>query len=102
MERMGVGGLACRLWCIVLVCSGRHLLADHHSLPFPWTLSLHRRWCPSAFHCPVSSLSLLRLSFPLYFPFLSHGLSLQEGGGGANEMERMDLEESQTETTTKA
>ena len=42
-------------------------------LPFPWTLSLHRRWCPSASHRPVSFLSLLGLSVPLYFPFLSLG-----------------------------
>ena len=35
-------------WCIVIVCSWRRLLADRHSLPFPWTLSLHRRWCPRA------------------------------------------------------
>ena len=63
-------------WCIVLVCSWRRLLADRHSLPFPWTLSLHRRWCPSASHHPVTFLFLLALSFPLYLPFLSLGLSL--------------------------
>ena len=43
-----------------------------HSLPFPWTLSLHRRWCPLASHHPLPFLFLLALSFPLYFPFLSH------------------------------
>ena len=32
------------------------LLADRHSLPFPWTLSLHRRWCPSASHHPLTFL----------------------------------------------
>ena len=69
-------------WCIVLVCSWRRLFADRHSLPFPWTLSLHRRWCPSASHHLVSFLFLLALSFPLYFPFLSLGLSLQAAGGG--------------------
>ena len=42
-------------WCDDLVCSGRRLLADRHSLPFPWTLFLHRRWCPSASH-PVTLL----------------------------------------------
>ena len=68
--------------CIVLVCSGRRLLADRHSLPFPWTLSLRRRWCPSASHRPVSFLFLLDLSFPLCFPFLSLVLSLHRPGGG--------------------
>ena len=63
-------------WCIVLICSWRRLLADRHSLPFPWTLFLHWRWCPSASHHPVTFLFLLALSFPLYFPFLSLGLSL--------------------------
>ena len=32
----------------------RCLSADRHSLPFPWTLSLHRRRCPSASHRPAS------------------------------------------------
>ena len=74
----GGGGLACRLWCTVLVCSRRRQLADRPSLPFPWTLSLHRQWCPSASHRPVPFLSLLGLSFPLYFPCAnrSPGLSL--------------------------
>ena len=45
----GIGeGFGMRPLCIVLVCSWRRLLADRHSLPFPWTLSLHRRWCPLA------------------------------------------------------
>ena len=44
------GGFGMTPWCDVLVCSWRRLLADRHSLPFPWTLSLHRRWCPSASH----------------------------------------------------
>ena len=44
------------------------------SLPFPWTLSLHRLWCPSASHHPVSFLFLLAQSFPLHFPFLCLGL----------------------------
>ena len=44
----GGGGMTPR--CDDLVCSWRRLLADRHSLPFPWTLSLHRRWCPSASH----------------------------------------------------
>ena len=80
--------------CIVLVCGRRRLLADRHSLPFPWTLSLHRRGCPSASQHPVSFLSLLGLSFPPYFPFLSLGIvpteppdfpcftALGRGGGG--------------------
>ena len=68
------GGVGMTPWCIVLVCSWQRLLGDRHSLPFPWTLSLHRRWCPSASHHPVTFL--LALSFPLYFPFLSLGLSL--------------------------
>ena len=45
-------------WCNDLVCSWRRLLADRHSLPFPWTLFLHRRWCPSASHHPVTFLFL--------------------------------------------
>ena len=47
-QGVGVAVLACRLWCIVLVCSRRRQLAARHSLPFPWPLSLHWRWCPSA------------------------------------------------------
>ena len=85
--------MACRhgvFFSSVLICSWRHLLADRHSLPFPWTLSLHRRWCPSASHHPMSLLFLLALSFPLYFPFLSLGhpvsflflLALKGGGRG--------------------
>ena len=63
-------------WCDDPVCSWRRLLADHHSLPFPWTLSLHRRWCPSASHHPLTFLFLLALTFPLPSPFPSLGLSL--------------------------
>ena len=63
-------------WCVVHVCSWRRPLADRHSLPFPRTLSLHRRWCPSASHPPVSFLFLHALTYPLYFPFLSLDLSL--------------------------
>ena len=66
-------------WCDDLVCSWRRLLADRHSLPFPWTLSLHRRWCPSASHHPLTFLFLLALTFPLPSPFPSLGLG---GGGG--------------------
>ena len=51
--------------------------------PSPWTPSLRRRWCPSASHRPVSFLSLLGLSFPLYFPFLSLGRLCHPGGEGA-------------------
>ena len=71
-------------WCDDLVCSWRRLLADRHSLPFPWTLSLHRRWCPSASHHPLTFLFLLALTFALPSPFPSLGLSLcrpQWGGG---------------------
>ena len=64
-------------WCDDLVCSWRRLLADCHSLPFPWTLSLHRRWCPSASHHPVTFLFLPALTVPLPCPFLSLGLSLR-------------------------
>ena len=46
----GGGGFGITPWCDDLVCSWRRLLADCHSLPFPWTLSLHRRLCPSASH----------------------------------------------------
>ena len=63
-------------WCDDLVCSWRRLLADRHSLPFPWTLSLHRRWCPLASHHPLTFLFLLALTFPLPSPFPSLGLSL--------------------------
>ena len=61
----------------ILVCSRRRLLADRHSLPFPWTLSLRRRWCPSASHHPLTFLFLPALAVPLPFPFLSLGLSLR-------------------------
>ena len=57
-------------------CRCRRLLADRHSRPFPWTLSLHRRRCPWASHHLVPPIFLLGLSFPLYFPFLFLGLSL--------------------------
>ena len=62
--------------CLVLVCSWQRPLADRHSPPFPWTLSLHRRWCPSASHHPVTFFFLPTLTFPLPFPFLSLGLPL--------------------------
>ena len=32
------GGVGMTPWCVVLVCSWRRLLADHHSLPFPWAV----------------------------------------------------------------
>ena len=64
-------------WCDDLVCSWRRLLADRHSLPFPWTLSLHRRWCPSASHHPLTFLFLPALTFPLPSPFPSLGLFLR-------------------------
>ena len=57
------GDLGMTPWCDDLVCSWRRLLADRHSLPFPWTLSLHRRWCPSASHHPLTFLFLLALTF---------------------------------------
>ena len=72
----GRGRFSMTPWCVLTVYSWRRLLADRHSLPFPWTLSLHRRWCPSASHHPVTFLFLLALIFPLYFPFLSLDLSL--------------------------
>ena len=75
------------LVCCVLVCRWRCLLADRHSLPFPLTLSLRRRWCPSASHHPLTFLFLPALTFPLPCPFPSLGLSLRRpqcpwGGGG--------------------
>ena len=76
-QRGGGGGFGMTPWCIVLVCSWRRLLADRHSLPFPWTLSLHRQWCPSASHHPLTFLFLPALTFPLPFPFPSLGLSLR-------------------------
>ena len=71
------GGFGMTPWCDDLVCSWRRLLADRHSLPFPWTLSLHRRWFPSASHHPLTFLFLLALTFPLPSPFPSLGLSLR-------------------------
>ena len=71
------GGFGMTPWCDDLVCSWRRLLADRHSLPFPWTLSLHRRWCPSASHHPLTFLFLLALTFPLPSP---------GGGGGGIDM----------------
>ena len=65
------GGFGMTPWCVVLVCSWRRILADRHSLPFPWTFSLHGQWCPSASHHPMTLLFLPALTFPLYFPFLS-------------------------------
>jgi len=58
----GGGGFGMTPWCDDLVCSWRRLLADRHSLPFPWTLSLHRRWCPSASHHPLTFLFLPALT----------------------------------------
>ena len=68
---VGGGGVGMTPWCDDLVCSWRRLLADCHSLPFPWTLSLHRRWCPSASRHPVTFLFLPALTIPLPCPFLS-------------------------------
>ena len=73
----GGGGFGMTPWCDDLVCSWRRLLADRHSPPFPWTLSLHRRWCPSASHHPLTFLFLLALTFPLPSPFPSLGLFLR-------------------------
>ena len=72
----GGGGGGMTPWCDDLVCSWWRLLADRHSLPFPLTLSLRRRWCPSASHHPLTFLFLPALTFPLPFPFPSLGLSL--------------------------
>ena len=78
-------------WCIVLVCSWRRRLADRHSLPFPWTLSLmgggaHRpltTLCPSSSSLPNLSLST-SLSEPPDFPCFTAlcGVHTEEGGGG--------------------
>ena len=75
-HKCGGGGFGMTPWCD-LVCSWRRLLADRHSLPFPWTLSLHRRWCPSASDHPLTFLFLPALTFPLPSPFPSLGLSLR-------------------------
>ena len=92
----GGGGFGMTPWCDDLVCSWRRLLADRHSLPFPWTLSLHRQWCPSASHHPLTFLFLPALTFPLPFPFPSLGLSLRRpwcpwwvGGGGLSRDKRI-------------
>ena len=69
-------GVGMTRWC-VLVGSRRRQSADGHSLPFPWPLSLHRRWCPSASHRPLSCLSPVGLSFSVGVPLLS-----LLGGGG--------------------
>ena len=63
-----------------LVCSGRRRLADRHLLPFPWTLSLRRRRCPSASHHSSPSKAYLSLSTSLSFPF--GGAGVRGGGGG--------------------
>ena len=90
----GGGGFGMTPWCDDLVCSWWRLLADRHSLPLPWTLFLHWRWCPSASQHPVTFLFLPALTVPLPCPFLSLGLSLHrprcpsashhsfQGGGG--------------------
>ena len=75
--RIEGGGFGMTPWCDDLVCSWRRLLADRHSLPFPWTLSLHRRRCPSASHHPLTFLFLPALTFPLPSPFPSLGLFLR-------------------------
>ena len=41
--------------------------------PLPLDHYLHRRRCPSASHRPLTFLSLLGPTLPLYFPFLSIG-----------------------------
>ena len=76
-SRGGYSGFGMTPWCFVRVCSWRRLLADRDSLPFPWTLSLHRRWCPSTSHHPWTFLFLLALTVPLPVPFPSLGLSLR-------------------------
>ena len=58
------------------MCLWNDPVSDECIQDFPWTLSLHRRWCPSASHHPLTFLFLLALTFPLPSPFLSLGLSL--------------------------
>ena len=58
VRRRSLGGLGMTLWR-VLVCSGRRLSAERHSLPFPWALSLRRRRPPSAPQPLTPSLSPL-------------------------------------------
>ena len=73
---VGEGGFGMTPWCDDLACSWRRLLADRHSLPFPWTLFLHRWWCPLASHHPVPFIFLPTLTVPLPSPFPSLGLCL--------------------------
>ena len=81
----GEGGFGMSPW---ICCTRLQLAAPIGRSPFtalPRTLSLRRRWCPSASLHPVSFLFLLALSFPLHFPFLSLGRLSQRsrpGGGG--------------------
>ena len=78
-ERVDASVQLCLPPFIALAVPAQRPLAARHLLPFPWTLSLHRRWCPSASHRPVSFLSLLGLPSPLFpFPFPWE----DEGGGG--------------------
>ena len=67
--RAGGGGFGMRPWCDDLVCSGRRLLANRHSLPFPWTLSL--RVVPISFSppCDLPLPPCPNCPSPLPFPF---------------------------------
>ena len=67
-------------WRDDLVYSWLRLLDDRHSLPFPWTLFLYRRWCPWASHHLVTFLFFYALTVPLLCPFLSLGLTLCRPG----------------------
>ena len=58
------------------MCLSNDPVFDQCIQDFPWTLSLHRRWCPSASHHPLTFLFLLALTFPLPSPFPPLGLSL--------------------------
>ena len=81
----------------LVYCSRLQLAApDRHSLPFPWTLSLHRRWCPAASQ-PPCALPLPRwpiLPSPLPFPFpwpFPPEAAVPRGGGEAGSTGRQRL-----------
>ena len=66
----GRGGLLCVLFSSA-VGAANWPIATY--CPLPLGHYLHRRRCPSASHRPLTFLSLLGPTLPLYFPFLSPG-----------------------------
>ena len=65
------GGFGLSPWCIVLVCSWRRLLADHHCSTGGGAHCPLTTLCPASSSLPYLSLST-SLSFPLAFPSSSH------------------------------